>query len=371
MIFYVTNIICTVLMILTLCIFLSCSNDPSECPDIDRVYLVPTDTVLCIEPDILDEVCTMYDYQLTDSAVYVLDHISRHVVRICLADGSRLLIGRSGQAPGELLNPVGFVVTDGIVRVTDTVQGMVCYDTCGRYLQELSYFDNNLPLNLRHVRSEGYLGLRSTNFFDENDELAAHIAVSLYETSNQPTVEYYSFTMHLNLENIADALYCALNAVCYAANEINGNVYVAIRSTNHMIIHGYNSTGEIIFALDEQVDPITMTQNEIDSERLGLQWSPIMARFSNDVEIAPNRLQIKSIGVDSLGNVWIETATAECPSFVVLSQPDGDTLFIAEAQALAETGRNYDIRVSSSGIIARETKDDGTLVLYLMEIEYR
>jgi hypothetical protein len=363
------SVLFRVIALASLCEICTCSEKSTANTDIEMIILVPMDTVLRLEPNVLDDVSAMYDFQLTDSAVFLLDHISRHVVRICLADGSHFLIGRSGQAPGELLNPVGFVVTDGIIRVTDAVQGMVCYDTSGNYIDSLSYFDNNLPLNLRRAKGQGFLGLRSINHFVNNDELVAQISVSLFETGNDAIVEYYSFAMPLDVEDIANSFYRAMTAVCYTADETSGNIYVALRGIDNMTIYGYNSSGEIIFSRDEQVEKIEMTQEEIESERLALQWSPIMARFSNNVDIEPYRLQIKSLGVDSVGNLWIETATAAWPSFVVLSQPEGDTLFMAEAPSLSALGSNYDCRMSSAGMIVRETTDDGSLDLYLMEIE--
>jgi hypothetical protein len=356
---------------LSACTFTACRNHSEAYADLERKLLVPADTVLRVEPESDDEVYAIGDFQLSDHGVFILDHIARRVVRIDLEDGSRRSIGHPGEAPGELLNPAGLVVTDGLVRVTDATNGLVCYDSSGQYLDAISCFVSNQPLNLRPAEGQGYLGLRSANCVDDNGELVAQISVGLYETGGQALVEYYTFSMPLDLEHFADSFHRAVTAVCYSADENNGNVYVAPRSIDRVTVYGYSSSGEIFFRLDEHVERIEKTQEEIESERLGLSGTPVLSRYANDVEIEPYRPQIASLGVDSLGNLWVETSATAWPSFVVLSQPDGDTIFLAEAPSLAAPGSSYDFRICSSGMIVSETAEDGSLSLYMMRLEDR
>jgi hypothetical protein len=350
------------------CTFTACKNHSDPSADLERRLLIPADTVLRVEPDSNDDVYAISDFQLSDRGAFILDHIARRVVRIDLENGSRCFMGSPGEAPGELLNPVGLVVTDGFVRVTDAANGLVCYDSSGEYLDAISCFANNLPLNLRPAEGQGYLGLRSANCVDDNGELVAQISVGLYETGTQAQVEYYTFAMPLDLENFAESFHRAMTAVCYSADENSGNVFVAPKSIDRFTVYGYRSSGEAFLQLDEQVERIEKTQEEIESERLGLSGTPVMSRFANDVEIEPYKPQVVSLGVDSLGNLWVETSATAWPSFVVLSQHNGDTLFLAEAPSLAAPGSSYDFRICSSGMIVSETAEDGSLSLYLMRI---
>jgi hypothetical protein len=351
------------------CTLTACESHSDPYADLERKLLIPADTVLRVEPESNDDVYAISDFQLSDHGAFILDHIARRVVRIDLENGSRCFMGSPGEAPGELLNPMSLVVTDGLVRVTDAANGLVCFDSSGQYLDAASSFANNLPLNLRPAEGRRYLGLRSANCVDDNGELVAQISVGLYETGNQAQVEYYTFAMPLDLENFAESYHRTMTAVCYSADENSGNVFVAPRNIDRFTVYGYRSSGETFLQLDEQVERIEKTQEEIESERLGLSGAPVMSRFADNVEIEPYKPQIASLGVDSLGNLWVETSAAAWPSFTILSQQVGDTLFVAEAPSLAAPGSSYDFRICSSGMIVSETAEDGSLSLYLMRIQ--
>jgi hypothetical protein len=347
----------------------ACGKKADVMDTLERVVLTPSDTVLFIDGLSGDSIFSVSDFQLSDGNVYVLDNISRRVIRIDVSDRSRSIFSRSGEAPGELLNPVCLVVTDQLVRVMDTANGLVCFDTSGRYIDSLSCHAGNLPMNLCPSESTSYIGLRSSNFLDDDGDLVAEVSVGLYTIDVQPVTEYYSYSMPLDLVNISDSFYSILTAVCYAADESSGSVFLSPMNEDRLIVIGCSSTGDLVYRIDEPMETRERTQEEVSKEHLELSSNPLTARASDDITIDHYRPQVSSLGVDSLGNLWIETNTSSWPSFLVLSQPSGDTLFSAEAPGLCDRRSTYCVRINASGIIVREVTESGSMIVYLMTTE--
>lgn len=329
----------------------------------------PSDTILAIETDSLSEILSIGEFQLENGRVLILDNIARKVVCIDLSSGAFSTLGFPGEAPGGLMNPVAFISGGEVVRVVDVSNGLVCYDLTGEYQDSLSYFDSNLPLNLRPAIGSDFIGLRSENMFDESNALIAEISVGLFEDSPEASIYYCTYPVPLDLEDIGTSTYQALNSVRYAADESNGDVFISWSSTDGIIVKGYHRSGDEFSSIEEQCDRIVRQTSEIESEIVGIESHPLLGRFASMINIGEYAPQVASIGVDSLGNVWLETASNGCPVFLVLSHSLEDTVMMVSAPALCLTSSCYDIRVGSSGIIARETCYDGTAMLYRMTFD--
>lgn len=267
------------------------------------------------------------------------------------------------------MNPVAFVSGGGLVRVVDAGNGMVCFDSTGAYLEDPSYFENNLPLNLRPARGSDFIGLRAENSFDENNTLVAEVSVGLFGDSSVASTEYCSFTMPLDMEDIGTSTYQALNSVCFAADESSGDVYVSWNSLDEMIVKGFHESGEEFASIEEECERVVRLPEEIESEMIGLENHPLLGRFASMIDIGEYKPQVASMGVDSVGQVWLETASTGCPSFLVLAHSLDDTVMLVYAPTLADAGSHHDIRIFSTGIAVCETREDGGSVLYRMSFE--
>jgi hypothetical protein len=267
------------------------------------------------------------------------------------------------------MNPVSLVSCGGIVRVVDASNGLVCYGSDREYLEEKSYFDSNLPLALRPAGDSGYLGLRSANSFDDNNALVAEVSVGLYGDSSVSSVEYSSFTQQMDLEEVGNSFYHAICTLRYASDESNGDVYVSQSSIDRMSVTCYHREGDEFASFNANCERVERNDAEIESELIALESHPLMAAFSSMIEIDEFKPQVASIGVDSLGNVWLETAASDCPTFLVLSHSLEDTVMFVRAPTLTNETSHFDIRIGSSGIIACETREDGGSALFLMEFE--
>lgn len=267
------------------------------------------------------------------------------------------------------MTPVAFISGGGLVRVVDIGNGMVCFDSTGEYREDLSFFESNLPLNLRPAIGSGFIGLRSENSFDENDALIAKVTVGLFADSPGASIEYCSFFLPLDLEDIGTSIYQALNSVCYAADESNGDVFISYSSTDRISVKGYRMSGEEFTSIEEECERVGRQAAEIESEIIGLESHPLLGRFASMIDIGEFKPQVASIGVDSLGQVWLETASSGCPAFLVLSHSLEDTVMTVIAPELNMASSSYDIRIGSSGIIVNETCDDGGAMLYRMAFD--
>jgi len=71
-------------------------------------------------------------------SVYVLDRMAGHVYRYSAEDGSLLAtIGRKGQGPGEVAEPMAFAVRAGEVIIADAMSEMEVFDTLGTHLRSI------------------------------------------------------------------------------------------------------------------------------------------------------------------------------------------------------------------------------------------
>lgn len=355
---------CVVLsgMILTV---LACSNQSSEMRYPSK-SLVCMDTLITLSSMNIDSIAAITDYQITQKYLYILDSINRQIIRIDRSRGDRLYFGTEGEAPGGLINPICFVVTDDFVRVVDTAKGIVCYDTCGTYLAERSYFAINMPINLEPSMNNRYIGVLSHNDLDSNGNLVTRASVGLYQDNNMPILEYYSLNNQIDIDNIAEYIHFVVTGVMFSADENNGSVYVALRNSEQIILNGFSSEGEVVFSLIQTCERIQKSDDEIDLEELEYSENPLLSRFAFDIQIDPFRSQVRSLGVDSLGNIWVQNAAESWPTFAIVS-PDGmDTIYIAEAPSLSSLGSSYDIRVCRYGVVVRETSIDGSQCIILL-----
>lgn len=355
---------CVVLsgMILTV---LACSDQssgmryPSRC-------LVCIDTLITLSCMNIDSISAITDYQLTNKYLYILDSINKQIIRIDRSRGDRLYFGTEGEAPGGLINPICFVVTDDFVRVVDTAKGIVCYDTCGTYLAERSYYASNMPINLVPSMDNSYIGVLSQNDLDDNGNLVTRASVGLYQDDNRPIIEYYSLTKQIDIYNIAEYIHFVVTGVMLSSDENNGSVYVALRSSEKIVMNGFSSEGDVVFSLIQTCEKVQKSDDEIELEELEYSENPLLSRFAFDIQIDPYRSQVRSLGVDSLGNIWVQNASESWPTFDIVS-PDGkDTIYIAEAPLLSSLGSSYDISVCRYGVVVRETSIDGSQCIILL-----
>ncbi len=347
---------------------LGCAEHP-ELTAYPARTITPSDTVLSIFTDTLGDVLSIGEFQMDQGRVLVLDNAAHKVFYIDLQTDSTSSLGSSGEAPGDLMNPVSLVSCGGIVRVVDASNGLVCYGSDREYLEELSYFDSNLPLDLRPAGGSGFLGLRSANSFDDNNALVAEVSVGLYGDSSASLVEYYCFDQPMDLEEVGNSFYRVMSALRYASDESNGDVYVSRSSVDGMSITGFHREGDEFATYNEDCDRVERNAAEVESELIALESHPLMGAFSSMIEIDEFKPQVASIGVDSLGNVWLETAASDYPTFLVLSHSLEDTVMFVRAPTLTDATSHFDIRIGSSGIIACETREDGGSTLFLMEFE--
>lgn len=329
----------------------------------------PSDTILVIDTDTLSQILSIGEFQLDRGRVMILDNIARSVISIDLSTGISSLLGFPGEAPGGLMTPVAFVSGGGLVRVVDASNGMVCFDTTGAYQENLSYFESNLPLNLQPAGGSDFIGLISENGFDENNELVAQVSVGLFSDSPGVRTEYCSLSLPLDMEDIGTSTYRALNSFGYAADESSGDVFISWNSLDGMIVKGFDKTGIEFASIEEDCNRISRNAEEIESEMIGLENHPLLGRFASMIEIEEFEPQVASIGVDSVGQVWLETATAGCPAFLILSHSLEDTVMIVRAPVLSSASSHYHIRVGLFGVIVCETRDDGGAMLYRMAFD--
>lgn len=341
-------------------------TEPVTC---QAMIISPTDTILVLDADTLTEILSIGEFQLDHGRVLILDNMERKLSCIELSSGISSSFGFPGEAPGGLMTPVAFISGGGFVRVVDVSNGMVCFDSAGEYRKDLSYFDSNLPLNLRPAIGSDFIGLSSENSFDENNALIAEVTVGLFEDSPGASIEYCSFSLPLDLEDIGTSTYQALNSVCYAADESDGDVFISFSSTDRINVRGYRTSGDEFTSIEEECERVGRQAAEIESEIIGLESHPLLGRFASMIDIGEYEPQVASIGVDSLGQVWLETASSGCPAFLVLSHSLEDTVMTVIAPALNLASSCYDIRIGSSGIIVCETCVDGGAMLYRMAFD--
>ncbi len=313
-----------------------------------------------------------------DGNIAVLDRAAC-CIRVFSPEGEFLRqISRKGNGPGEMISTAFLTITeDGTLIVAgdgSETLGIHAFDyLTGQWIGSDPCFSSPPPTCLEGASGRTYM----RKFLDvdtSTGEPQVVVQITLNEVGvEEPLVVFHEDRMPFEQDNISDLIsliWFGYDLAC----DFSGRFYVSPRSTEEAIVYAYDSTGEELFTIELDTEPMQRTEEELETEMLILTARAMAmdaAELVPSLEASEFKPQIRGLEVDSAGNLWVLLGGPPQPTFQVFNylgeyqhrvvlhgdQPDGHSW-------------NFNFSNFSNSILAyAEDPADGFQKVWTLEVE--
>ena len=299
--------------------------------------------------------------------ILVLDRIEC-CIKVYSPDGDFISqIGRHGSGPGEMLAPAFMdVLGDGTICIRDE-SGWLTLSADGAYLG-LVQPGASSPMQMVSYGPTDLVGIRS-ELLSQDRQFIISKSIARWPGSDPATITatYFTREFELDPEDFAmDLVRADLFPMLFAAG--NGLVYVAPEPQRRADILVYRDDGVLLDTLRLSYPEVPKTMAEIEEERAFIAsfFERTTQTMQVDWEPLPDRPMIRSLGIDSLGNLWVQNGTELSPVIDVFNA-SGEHLFTASLPG-REDASNWRFEILPEGTLAVPQDPELYPVVYLLEI---
>ncbi len=286
----------------------------------------PAASLLCLQTEIGLELGdsnyvfgVIQDLDFTsDGNLAVLD-AGKKIVKVYSSQGEFLgMFGGGGEAPGEFLNPRGIAcLSDGRIAVTDPFSGEVELFTGDlQYSETFTGFTSRAPFVIT-AAGNGFAGeLGSMN----RDAGIVTTMVSLWDLESDSSIMFSEIENSFSPEFILQRIMKPESAMC--ADE--ENVYYAAPAMENYTVSVYPVDGSTPYELSfPGYAPVEKSAEDLEADvqayEYRMQGMAAAGRGSRLAGITynppENYYATGSIGIDSLGNLWVQRGWEPDPTF--------------------------------------------------------
>jgi len=333
------------------------SGDGTGDAVVDTLILEVTDTIGVEEGDS----CYVFGMILKaahgpDGSLLVLDMNRTRLSRYS-PDGTFLgTIGAPGPGPGEFQMPMDFaVLTDGGIAVSDVISQTISrFDGSGAYLDQTGDFFPSAPMRIEGGPGGCLIG-QHMPIEITGDRVTASVTIARWPADSS-TADLTYFSLPMEMESAGGGVVTGESfPELDLATGPDGSVYVVEISDSLFSLLGFDASGAPTLSISEPMDRVPLTREEIDAGALGITVTISDGEASAGMERMENtdmwRNIVASVGVDSLGRIWVEMACYDQPLFRVYDS-SGTLLFVAVPDRdFPQVGRPA-FRVDAGGILA-------------------
>lgn len=310
-----------------------------------------------------------------DGNIAVLDRAAC-CIRIFTPDGEFLRqISREGNGPGELISTAFLTITEnGTLILTgdgSETLGIHAFDYyTGEWIgSEPAY--GSPPTCLEGAEGKTYM----RKFLDievVDGEPVILIQITLNEIGvEEPLVVFLEKRLPFNPQDmsaIISLVWFGYDLAC----DFSGRFYIAARSTEEAIVFAFDQTGEELFTVELELEPVLRTPEELETERLVLVGKALAmdsADAASSLEAAPYKPMIRGLEVDEEGNLWILLGGPSQPTFEVFNS-SGEYLRRVVLEGEQADGHSWNFNFSNSSILAyAEDPSEGYQKVWQLEVE--
>ncbi len=263
--------------------------------------------------------------------------------------------GRQGTGPGEFQRPTGMAVLgNNDFIITDVAGGAICiFDDSLKWKENIVGFFPRPPLTVRTAGDTAFVGMLPV--FDREEGLSGYSIVRMESTSEPVTV--YAEEMRTFDSSRIGPLAAEKDPIFTSDN--SGRVFIAEPGEDAIKIVGYSQNGESFLSIDENVDKVEKTPEELALEQE--EFEEISSRMGNrgrrmmGVELSfdplPYRRAVTDLGVDSEERLWVRLGTYRYPFWNVYDL-DGEFLFTASLEIDDPDIDHMVVRITENGTAA-------------------
>jgi hypothetical protein len=297
--------------------------------------------------------------------ILILDNV-KHCILAYSSQGEFIeQIGRYGHGPGEFGSASFFeVLGDGSICVDDE-NGWLRFDPDWEYIDSREVSSANLMQTVSTGQRQ-IVGVESI-FGNADGNLSVTKNVALWSDSTPGDPDQIYFTHVYPVAEPNDIYVVDFNPMIFTADETH--VYIAPEPQTIPLVYVFALNGSPIDTLELNYPEIEKTQQEIEEETAFYETRVLTSTSGEgqvDWEPAPYREMINSLGVDSLGRLWVQRGFELSPSFDVFDPVSFDHLFTASIEN-RDDAADWQFDISEHGIVAYTEDPVMYYKVYLIE----
>lgn len=282
--------------------------------------------------------------------ILILDNV-KHCIMAYSSQGEFIeQIGRYGHGPGEFGSASFFeVLEDGSICVDDE-NGWLRFDPDWEYIDSREVSSANLMQTVSTGQRQ-IVGVESI-FSNANGSLTVTKNVALWSDSTPGDPDHVFYTKVYPVEEPQDIYTVDFNPMLFTAD--GTHVFIAPEPQQNPIVYIFSLEGSPLDTLELDYPEVEKTQQEIQEEIAFFETRVLTSTSGErqvDWEPAPYRDMIRSLGVDSLGRLWVQRGFKLSPSFDVFDPVSCDHLFTASMEN-REDAADWQFDISEHGIVA-------------------
>lgn len=353
----------------------ACGNPPAPSAGESALPVDTLSVVMSIGEELGDSTCTFGLIQdalfMRDGRMLVLDRQSA-CIKVFDSEGGYLAqVTRRGGGPGELNMPWEFFqMPGGNVMVLEMMkQGFVVFDDSLRFESEISHWTQNPPMQSVPLSDSTFASYKiDADMVGEVIAMNRRIVIYTVGEEGFDTVlweDSLTATPGDLMENPSMFITDLLDAFCLEGDGA-GSVYFAEKSGEKYEVTGWNASGEEVFSVTQDLEPVPKTPEEIAEEKAYVTHfiQNMGGGMPFEFEPEPFRDMVVALGVGPDGNLWVQRGTSDTPFFDIFDasgNPVGHTAF-------PEAGWSWRFSITPQGILAWEDDPaDGFQRLYVLE----
>ena len=353
----------------------ACGTPPEPPSDGSELPVDTLSVAMCIGEELGDSTCTFGIIQdaliMQDGRILVLDRQSACIKVFDSGGGYLAQVSRRGGGPGELNMPWEFFqMPDGDLMVLEMMkQGFVVFDDSLNFECEISHWTQNPPMQSVPLSDSTFASYKiDADMVEESILMNRRMVVYRVGEKEFDTIlweDSLSATPGDLMENPSMFITDLLDAFCLEGGG-NGTVYFSEKSGEKYEVVGWNASGEEVFRVSLDIEPVPKTPGEIAEEKAYVTnyIQNMGGGMPFEFEPEPFRNMVVALGVGPDGNIWVQRGTSDTPFFDIFDasgNPVGHAAF-------PEPGWSWTFSISPRGILAWEADPaDGFQRLYILE----
>ncbi len=310
--------------------------------------------------------------QTTDGGVLALDLTTLNVRRY---DSSGIFIrsgGREGSGPGEFQNPMGLaILEDNRFIVTDMAGSAIkVFNDSLVWIEDITGFFPRPPFTVRSAGGDDFTGLLPA--FDREEGLMGYSVARLETGNSEPTVIFTEDMAPFDPSRLGP-LGAESTPIFTSGN--SGNVFVSMPFADKISIIGYLPDGEIFLEINEYVESVFKTDEELADEEA--EFEEFVSRRSgrggrmSGIELTFDpvlyRRCASELGIDNLDRLWVRLGGYRYPFWNVYDM-SGEILFTASLEMDDPDIDEMTVRITDNGAVAWVRDPVSWPRLYLIEL---
>lgn len=274
-----------------------------------------------------------------------------------------MLVGESGQGPGEYQMPLALaILEDGFVVSDLAGSKMIRFNSDGSLRDEINDFGMMPPSLITGTTGENYIALHVTVDFDGEDGPRAEMVFAAFGDSSEPEVVYESYPLDMHGGAlVASAQHCA--------GGLDGEAILAEQSDSLFMLASFSATGEEVFRISEEWSRVPLTEEELAEDQLAFSIMIGEEGTTLDTSREPRtdeyRTIIEGVGVDAQGRIWVQMGDKFETYFRIYSA-QGELRAVAfPDESIADRA---DYSISPYGFLAFDPDPDDWPKIYLIGV---